>query len=136
MRADRAHDDDAVSFAFKGNAELFFAEASVKLPRIVENVNSMVDGFGDHIVHLRLISYGAEMEAAHAQDGTFKAGATQRTLLHLETARRDFVATFDFDGDRSWKHDRNSGYCGTFQETSPAYLRSDFGVVVIHTVHP
>jgi hypothetical protein len=28
----------------------------------------MVDGFGNHLVHLSLISNGAEMEAAHAQD--------------------------------------------------------------------
>ena len=36
----------------------------------------------------------------------------------------------------SWKHGRNSCYRGTFQEASPAYLWSDFGVVVIITVHP
>jgi hypothetical protein len=43
----------------------------------------VIDGFGNHIVHLSLISNGAEMETAHAQDGTYKAGATQRTFWRL-----------------------------------------------------
>jgi hypothetical protein len=36
----------------------------VKLPGVVEDVDAVVDGFGNHIVRLSLISNGAEMEAA------------------------------------------------------------------------
>ena len=68
MRADGAHDDDVVSFAFEGDAKLLFAKAPVKLPGVVEDVDAVVDGLGYHIVHLRLISNSAEMEAAHTQD--------------------------------------------------------------------
>jgi hypothetical protein len=68
MRADGAHDDDVISFAFEGGAKLLFAESLAKLPGVVEDVDAVVDGFGDHIVHLSLISNGAEMEAAHSQD--------------------------------------------------------------------
>src|SRR6202022_15112 len=99
MRADGAHDDDVISFAFEGYAKLLFAEASVKLPGIVEDVDAVVDGFGNHIVHLGLISDGAEMEAPHAQDGTFEAGRTQRTLLRLEAAEDGFAAGFDCRGN-------------------------------------
>jgi hypothetical protein len=133
MRTDGAHHDDFVSFAFESDSKLLFAEASMKLPGIVENVDPVVDGFGNHIVHLSLISNGAEMEAAHAQDGALKAGATQWTPLRLEAAQGDFVAGFDCRGHlRSWKHGGHSCYRGTFQEASPAYLWSDFGVVVSH----
>jgi len=45
-----------------------FAKASVKLPGIVEDVDAVIDGFGNHIVHLSLISNGTEMEAAQTQD--------------------------------------------------------------------
>ena len=83
---DCAHDDDFVSFALERDAKLLFAEASVKLPCIVEDVDAVVDGFGNHVVHLSLISNGAEMEAAQSQDGTLEAGMTQRTLLRLEAA--------------------------------------------------
>jgi len=131
MRADGAHDDDFVSFAFKGDAKLLFAEASVKLPGIVEDVDAVVDGFGNHIVHLSLIGNGAEMETANAQDGTFKACTTQKTLLRLEAAEGGFVAGLRGDLIR-WNHGRNSCYRGTFQEASAAYLRPDFEVVVMH----
>jgi hypothetical protein len=53
--------------------------------------------------------------------------------LRLEAAEGGFVAGFGCRGDLlSWNHGGNSCYRGTFQEASPAYLRSDFGVVVIH----
>jgi hypothetical protein len=140
MRTDGAHHDDFVSFAFEGDAKLLFAEASMKLPGIVENVDAVVDGFRNHIVHLSLVSDGAEMKTAHAQDGTFKAGATQRTLFHLEAAQGGFVAGlvvgFDLDGDRSWKHGGNPCYCGAFQEASSAYLWSGCGVIVSYNIYP
>ena len=102
MRTDGAHHDNFVSFALEGDAKPLFAQTSMKLPGIVENVDSVVDGLGNHIVHLTLINNSAEMEAAHAQDGTFKAGATQRAFLHLE-ALGGFVARFDRDDVlRSW----------------------------------
>jgi hypothetical protein len=137
MRGDGAHHDDFVSFAFEGDAKLLFAESSMKLPGIIENVDAVIDRFGNHIVHLSLISHGAQMEATHPQDGTFKARAPQRTLLRLEATQGDFVAGFDCGGGlRSWKDGGNSCYRGTFQEASPAYLWSGFGVVVGHTSPP
>src|SRR6202044_1560170 len=132
MRTDGAHHDDFVSFAFEGDAKLLFAEASMKLPCIVEDVDAVVDGFGNHSIHLGLISNGAEMEATHAQDGTFKAGATQRTFLRLEAAQGSLIAGFDPYGDRSWKRGGNSCYRGTLQKASPAYLGADFSVIVSH----
>jgi hypothetical protein len=132
MRTGGTHHDDFFSSAFESDTKLLFAEASVKLPGIVENVDAVVDGFGNHIVHLSLVSNGAEMEAPHTQDGTFKAGATQRALLRLEAAHGAFIAGFDRGGLRRWKHGGNSCDRGTFQEASPAYHRSDYGVVVTH----
>jgi hypothetical protein len=77
------------------------------------------------------------MEATHTQDGTLKAGTTQRTFLRLETGEGGFVAGFECCGGlRSWKRGGNSCYRGPFQEAPPAYLWSDFGVVVIHNSHP
>jgi hypothetical protein len=38
--------DNVVSFALEGDAELFFAEAFMKLPGIVEDIDAVVDGFG------------------------------------------------------------------------------------------
>ena len=68
VRAGGAHDDNVLSHALESEAKLLFAEASVKLPGIVEDVDAMVDGFGNHTVHFSLIGNGAEMKAAHAQD--------------------------------------------------------------------
>jgi hypothetical protein len=86
MRGDGAHDDDVVSFSFDANAKLLFAEAFVKLPGIVEDIDAVVDGFGDHVVHLSLIRNSAEMEAADAHDGAFEAGPAERASLRLEAA--------------------------------------------------
>ena len=133
MRTDGAHHDDFVSFALEGDAKLLFAEASMKLPGIVKDVDAVVDGFGNDIVHLSLISNGAEMEAPHAQDGTFKAGATQRTFLRLEAAEVPVsLPVLTAVTISQLESRRNSCYRGTFQETSPAYLWSGFGVVVSH----
>ena len=68
---------------------LLFAETPVKFPGIVEDVDAVVDGFGNHIVHLSLIRNGAEMEAAaYPVDGTFEAGTTQRIRLAPGSHRR------------------------------------------------
>jgi hypothetical protein len=75
----------------------------------------VIDSLRNHIVHLGLISDGAEMEATHAQDGTFKAGITQRTFLRNEAAHGGFVAGFKCGGGlRSWDHGGHSCYRGPF----------------------
>jgi hypothetical protein len=105
MRTDGTHHDDLISFALEGDTKLLFAEPSVKLPRIVEDVDAVVDGLGNHIIHLSLIGNGAEMEATHTQDGTFKASPTQRTPLRLEAPKGGFVSGFDNRGNLlSWKY--------------------------------
>lgn len=99
VRGEGAHHDDVVSFAFEGDAELLFAEAFVKLPGIVEDVDAVVDGFANHIVHLSLVRNGAEMEAAHAEDGTLEAGTPKRTLLRREAGDVGSVVGLDCSGD-------------------------------------
>ena len=127
MGADGAHDDDFFSFAFEGEAKLLFTETTVKHPGIVEDIDAVVDGFGNHIVHLSLIRDGAEMEAAHTQDGTFEAGPTQRALLRLEATEGRFVAGFDCrESLLRRNHGGNSCYRSAFQEPPAAYFSSDF----------
>jgi hypothetical protein len=68
------------------DAQPLFAQPIERFPGIVEDVDAMVDGFGNHIVDFSLICNSGEMKAAHAQYRTFQAGLAQRTLWRVEVA--------------------------------------------------
>ena len=48
--ADLGHDDGLVAFAFEGVPTTFFALAFVVLPGVIEEVDAVVEGLGDHVV--------------------------------------------------------------------------------------
>jgi hypothetical protein len=55
------------------------------LPGIIEEVDSVFERLGDHVVNRVLTEGGTEMKATHAQDGDLKASPTHRTFRDLET---------------------------------------------------
>ena len=88
MGADFSHQDCSIAFALERATEAFFAGALVVLPRVVEEVDSMVQGFCDHVVHFRLSCHGTEVVATNAEYGHLKAGLAHGTLRRLELRHR------------------------------------------------
>ena len=127
MRADAAYKDDTVSLSFESYPKPFLAEPIEIFPGIVEDVDAMVHGFGDHIIDFRLVPGRGEMEAAHAQDRTLQPGLAKRTFWSLEVAEGRFVIGLDCGGNLViWNHGGNSCERSTLQELSAAHIRSGF----------
>lgn len=73
MRADLRHHDGLFSPTFQRRTDKFLAETLVIFPRVVEEVDSMVECFGDHVVDIFLNANGAQMISTHSQDRHLKS---------------------------------------------------------------
>ena len=69
-----------VALALEGDAEALFAQRLVILPGVIEEVDAVIERLGDHVIDDVLAGGGAEMIAAHAEDGDLEAGAAQGRL--------------------------------------------------------
>jgi hypothetical protein len=125
-----------ITIALKRSAEAFFACALVVLPRVVEEVDSMVQGFCDHVVNFWLSCHGTEVVAPNPENGHLKAGFAHGTLRRLELRDRSSALSrcVGHDGiglpllrvvlprgGRCGDHGNSTSHCKTFQKRSAAF---------------
>src|SRR6202034_2559655 len=65
-----------------------FTGALVVLPRVVEEVDSMVQSLRNHIVDFRLSGHGAEVVATHAENRNLEPSLAHGALRRLELRNR------------------------------------------------
>jgi hypothetical protein len=88
MCTNLGHDDRLVAFTLECGAHPLFAHAPVILPRVVKEVDAVIDCLGDHLVDFQLTGGGTEVIAAHSDDRHVEISASHRPLGYLKAGQR------------------------------------------------
>ena len=141
--ADLGHHDCLIPLALERRAQALFAGALVVLPRVVEEVDSMVQGLRNHTVDFRLSSYSAEVVTTHAENRNLEPGLPHGAVRRLKLSdgsptlsrrighhrirlslRRVALSV----GGRHGDHGNSTTHSDTFQKRSTAFPAFSIGL--------